>query len=133
MGLKQGLLGALLGGGIFFLFFVVGGMGGGDVKLMAAVSGWAGIHGTLTMLIATALAGGMLALAYMFFNKQVVNTMRNLGALLRFHLTSGIRPHPKLNLRDPKTVRLPYGVAIAVGALYLLLSASNLAGVIYGH
>jgi prepilin peptidase CpaA len=42
LGLRGGLLGLLLGGGIFFLLFVLGGMGGGDVKLMAAVGAWAG-------------------------------------------------------------------------------------------
>jgi hypothetical protein len=28
---------------------------------------------------------------------------------------------------------LPYGLAIAIGTLYLLFSASNITGVIYGH
>ena len=33
----------LLAGGIFYLLFLLGGMGGGDVKLMAAVGAWVGI------------------------------------------------------------------------------------------
>ena len=37
-----GLAGMLLAGGIFFLLFLLGGMGGGDVKLMAAVGAWVG-------------------------------------------------------------------------------------------
>ena len=39
-----GLAGMLLAGGIFFLLFLLGGMGGGDVKLMAAVGAWVGLR-----------------------------------------------------------------------------------------
>jgi prepilin peptidase CpaA len=131
--LEQGLLGILLGGGIFFVLFLVHGMGAGDAKLMAAVGAWVGLQGTLRVLIATALAGGVLAVVYMVFYKRVGSTFRNVGVLLRFHLTSGVRPHPELNLQGPATIRLPYGLAIAMGTLYLLISASHISGVIYGH
>ncbi len=131
--LKQGLWGALLGGGVLFLFFLVRGMGAGDVKLMAAVSAWAGFHGAVEVLIASAFAGGGLALLYMVFYKRVVSTIRNLGALLKFHLTSGIRPHPELSIQNTAAIRLPYGLAIAIGTIYVLISTSNVSGVIYGH
>jgi len=131
--LEQGVGGMLLGGGVFFVFFLVRGMGAGDVKLMAAVGAWVGPHPTLSVLIATALAGGVLAVVYMVIYKRVGSTLRNLGALLRFHLRAGVRPHPELNLQGPETIRLPYGLAIAMGTLYLLISESHISGVIYGH
>lgn len=115
----------LVGGGIFFLFFLVRGMGAGDVKLMAAVSAWVGIHQTVLVLVATALAGGILALGYIFFYKRFRQTWQNLGELLRFHLTSGIRSHPELNLQDSSTIQVPYGLAIAVGTFYALVSTSS--------
>src|SRR6476659_7129766 len=40
-------LGLLLGGGLLMIFFLMGGMGGGDVKLMAAIGAWLGIVMTL--------------------------------------------------------------------------------------
>ena len=126
--LKQGLWGALLGGGVFFLFFLVRGMGAGDVKLMGAGSAWAGLHGAVKLLIATAYAGGAIALVYIVFHKQVGTTIRNLGTLLKFHLTSGIRPHPKLSLQSKTARRLPYGLAIAIGSIYLLISSIGLRG-----
>ena len=43
VGLKGGFAGLLLAGGIFYVLFLLGGMGGGDVKLMAAVGAWAGV------------------------------------------------------------------------------------------
>ncbi len=131
--LELGLAGMLIGGGIFFLFFIVHGMGAGDVKLMAAVAAWVGLHQAFNLLIATAFAGGILALYYMIFYKRVGSTFRNLGSLLWFHLRSGVRPHPEINLQHPEAIRVPYGLAIALGALYVLISASKISGVIYGH
>src|SRR5205814_1149319 len=56
-GLWSGLQGVALAGGLFLLLFLLGGMGGGDVKLMAAVAGWAGTAQVAALLIASALAG----------------------------------------------------------------------------
>src|ERR1019366_616671 len=78
-GLAQGPAGALLGGGIFFLMFLVRGMGAGDVKLIAAVSAWVGIHSTPLVLIATAIAGGILPVFYIVFYKRVGRTVQNIG------------------------------------------------------
>jgi prepilin peptidase CpaA len=124
-GLEQGLLGALVGGGVFFLFFLLGGMGAGDVKLLAAVGAWVGTRQAVTVLIATGVAGGALALLYMVFYRSVWPTIRNLGKLLRFYLRRGIRPHPEINLAEPGRVRVPYGLAIAMGTLYLFLSTTT--------
>ena len=117
-GLRSGLLGFLLGGGIFFLLFLLGGMGGGDVKLMAAVGAWSGITQTVAVLVVTAMAGGVIAVVYMVSNKRVLEALRNALELIRHHLTSGLRPHPVLNVQEPSSLRIPYGLAIAVGTLY---------------
>lgn len=119
-GLKFGFFGMLAGGGIFYLPFLLGGMGGGDVKLMAAVGAWAGSTQTVNVLIAAAIAGGILAVGYMVFRRQVLRTLLNSVELMRYHLTSGFRPHPALNIREPNSMRIPYGLAIAIGTLYCL-------------
>jgi prepilin peptidase CpaA len=117
-GLKGGLTGMLLAGGIFYLLFLLGGMGGGDVKLMAAVGAWAGITQVMSILLVAAIAGGILAVGYMVLHRQVLETLLNTLELVRHHATSGLQPHPVLNVRQPGAVRLPYGVAIAMGTLY---------------
>lgn len=119
-GLRSGLIGMLVGGGLFYVLMIVGGMGGGDVKLMAAVSAWAGVAHIFLVLIATAIAGGILALFYVLFRKQVWRTLRNSIELMRHHLTRGFRPHPELNIHQEGSVRIPYGLAIALGTLYCL-------------
>jgi prepilin peptidase CpaA len=121
-GLLEGLLGLVLCGGAFFLLFVVHAMGGGDVKLMAAVGAWVGYHNAGIALIVCALAGGLIALGYVIVLKRYRTTLSNITSLVRFHASSGLRENPKLNLSSSDAVRMPYGVAIAAGAVGTLIS-----------
>jgi prepilin peptidase CpaA len=50
-GLAQGALGFALGFGMLFILWLIGGGGGGDVKLMGALSVWLGFHLTLLVVI----------------------------------------------------------------------------------
>jgi prepilin peptidase CpaA len=115
----DGLSAGLIGGGIFFIFFLVRGMGAGDVKLMAAVGVWSGLRQLPAVMIATALAGGILALGMMLVHKRASTTLRNVGSLFRFHVMSGLAPHPEINLQNPQALRLPYALAIAAGTIYV--------------
>jgi prepilin peptidase CpaA len=115
----DGLGAGLIGGGVFFVFFLVRGMGAGDVKLMTAVGVWSGLRQLPAVLIATALAGGLLALGYMVTRKQGFRTLRNLGALFRYHFSFGLNPHPEINLENPQAIRIPYALAIAAGTFYV--------------
>jgi prepilin peptidase CpaA len=117
-GLETGLAGALVAGAAFCVLFLVGGMGGGDVKLMAGVGAWMGPAHALVTLIATSIAGGILALAYVVVSRRFGRTLMNILKLVRYRLTSGLRPHAQLNVRHCETVRVPYGVAIAMGTFY---------------
>lgn len=119
-GLAEGLGAGLLLGGVFLVFFIARAMGAGDVKLMAAVGCLTGLRQGFVILLATALAGGVLALGQVLFRRQALRTLRNLVSLIRFHLRFGVRPHPEINLENPEAPRIPYAVATAVGTLYAL-------------
>ena len=64
----QGIMDMLLGGAVGFvvmlLIFIIsrGGMGGGDVKLSAAVGLWLGVEGTLLFLLLAFIMGGVISL-----------------------------------------------------------------------
>ena len=64
----QGVVDMLLGGAVGFavmmLIFIIshGGMGGGDVKLSAAVGLWLGVEGTLLFLLLAFIMGGVISL-----------------------------------------------------------------------
>lgn len=117
-GALDGLMAGLVGGGVFFLLFLVRGMGAGDVKLMTAIGMWAGLRHVVAIMLVTAIAGGILALGYMVARKRGLSTLRNVGALLRFHLVAGLAPHPEINLENPQAIRIPYALAIAAGTFY---------------
>jgi prepilin peptidase CpaA len=116
-GLKSGAFGMLLAGGLFLFLFVLGAMGGGDMKLMAAVGAWVGSEEVMTLILAAALAGGVLAIGRIIFRNMLGETLRNTIRLIFYRFTSGMQPHPELNVQAPGSQRVPFGVAIAVGAL----------------
>jgi len=122
-GLKSGLAGGLIGGGIFLLLYLLRAMGAGDVKLMAAVGCIAGAGSIIQIVTACALAGGVMAVVVMLYKKRAARTMRNVGELLKFRATHGTAIHPSMNIDNPESVRLPYAVAIAAGALYPLVAS----------
>lgn len=114
--LLSAALAGLLGGGVFLVFYLAGGMGAGDVKLMAAVCCLAGLSAVAQVLVGAALAGGLAALLVAALRRRTQATLTNVGRLLAHHARSGLRPHAELNLNHAQTLRLPYGLAIAAGA-----------------
>ncbi|MBQ7198599.1 MAG: prepilin peptidase, partial [Selenomonadaceae bacterium] len=57
------LIAAIIGGGIFLLLAILsrGGIGGGDIKLVAVLGMWLGIEKLLNVIIIAAIAGGIVA------------------------------------------------------------------------
>lgn len=97
---------AFLGALVLYRFRL---MGGGDLKLMAAVALWIGIGGLPELLILTALAGGAFALGLIVLRRLLT------GALVAQSVFSQVTL-PRLLLPGEK---VPYGVAIAVGGIFL--------------
>ena len=91
---------ALLAGMIMFAF---GWVGGGDAKLFAACGLWVGLSAAAPFLLWTAITGGVLAAA-LIFGRRATGYLPGFGpAWLRRLLAEG--------------EGVPYGVAIAAGAL----------------
>lgn len=99
LGLGAG--GALLVAGI--AMFALRWIGGGDAKLMAAAGVWLGWGAILPFLLWTAVVGGALAVTLLFARKLSVWLPAFAPAWLRRLVTPG--------------ENVPYGVAIAAGAL----------------
>ncbi len=89
-----------------FVFFVLRLSGGGDVKLLAAVSIWAGPTLVLPFLMVTALAGGVVSLIALV--KTIPGRLRPAG-----RIGFSMRETPAMQ------ERVPYGVAISVGGIYV--------------
>ena len=119
-GLGDSALAGLIAGGIFLIFFLAGGMGAGDVKLMAAVGCFAGLSSLRMVVIATVIAGAVFALVVGIYNGRLCETLRNVVALLQHHSQQGLKPHPDLNLTNARTLRIPFALPIAAGCLFTL-------------
>ncbi len=109
-----------------------GAMGGGDVKLLSAISLWAGFeknpfgpliveHFLFDYLILVALCGGGLSLGLLILRRLVVG-------LLLFQSTPQNVTLPRYLL--PRE-HLPYGVAIALPAVYLAIKLPLLGGFLF--
>jgi len=69
LSLGQALLGLALGGGVMLLIMILsrGGMGAGDVKLMALLGFYVGVPGTLLVFFLSFLAGGLVGVVLLLF------------------------------------------------------------------
>jgi prepilin peptidase CpaA len=116
-GLADAAAAGLIAGAIFLIFFLAGGMGGGDVKLMAAIGCISGLSHLGLTVIATAIAGGVFAVAVSLWHRRLRETFRNAVAVLLHHGRRGFEPHPELNLTNARTLRLPFALPVAAGCL----------------
>ncbi len=110
----------LICGGIFLVFYLAGGMGAGDVKLIAAVGSLCGLHNIAAVLALTGIAGGVMAIALALLRGQLKQTLANVIALVSHHRSEGLTPHPQLNVLNTATIRLPYALAITAGCALTL-------------
>jgi prepilin peptidase CpaA len=117
-GLADAALAGLMAGSLFLVFFVAGGMGGGDVKLMAAIGCISGLLHLALIAVATAIAGGAFAIAVGLYHGRLRETAQNVGDLLLHYARRGLRPHPDLNLANARTLRLPFALPVAAGCLF---------------
>jgi prepilin peptidase CpaA len=115
-GLTGSLLGLAVGFLPFFALYLLGGLGGGDVKLMAAVGALMGYPFILNALVTSVLVGGLIALLLVIWEGKLWQAIRFLG------LTVGRVFIPGLQ-REPLSARqnVPFGVAICLGSFLTLL------------
>jgi prepilin peptidase CpaA len=69
LGAWYAIAGVAAGFGVFLIFYLLGGMGGGDIKLMAGFGALLGAGRTLEAALWTAAAGGLLALFVLGFRE----------------------------------------------------------------
>lgn len=79
---------------VFLVFFALGMMGGGDVKLIAALALWFPLGTMVTLLTVMAIVGGVLTL----------------GMMIRHRIR-----------KEEQPLEVPYGIAIALAGLWAIL------------
>ena len=119
-GFIHAALGLVAGGAIFFPFFALGGMGAGDVKLMAALGAWLGWQPVLFTAMYGAAAGGVLAIIVALSAGYLRQAFTNLWRMIMHWRIAGVEPVPELTLEGGRGPRLAYAIPIFVGLLVTL-------------
>jgi prepilin peptidase CpaA len=119
-GLGTATGGWLMGAALFMPFFLLGGMGAGDVKLIAALAAWLGPWQSVWLAIFAGVAGGVLAVGLALARGYLQTARSNLFLMLMHWRAHGLTPVPGMTLRDSAAPRLAYAIPIAIGALCTL-------------
>lgn len=122
-GLAQSLGGIALAVAVTGILCWLRGMGLGDLKLCAAVGAWVGPAQLGTALVATGLAGGILALIWAAWHGSLNASLDASTELIAEFWRRGVRPHPKLVLESASARTMPYAPAIALGTIFSFYSA----------
>jgi prepilin peptidase CpaA len=129
MGLGFSAAGFCIGIFVFFIPYLMGGMGAGDAKLMGAAGAMLGPKGVIIAAVISIVFGGIYAMVLLAIHHDFSRSLlRRAGITLKtFLLTSQIILIP--SGKDEKKPTLYYGVPIALGTMcyvYLKITGSNL-------
>lgn len=118
-GLVVSLEGLGLGLGLFLMFYLMGGMGAGDVKLMAVVGSFLGPRGVLYAAMLTGLLGGIYAVAAMASCWGLRATVQQIVAMLT---TLSFPQEGTLSSTKRAPFRLRYALVISLGTLLSMMA-----------
>jgi prepilin peptidase CpaA len=117
-GLKTSGLGFLVGFGALLVLFVFSWMGGGDVKLMAAVGALKGYPFVVSALFYSLLVGVFIGVVMLIWNRKTLRAFKNIFLFMASRITSSI---PKHDLQPAETTKIPFGLAIVLGTIWAIV------------
>jgi prepilin peptidase CpaA len=95
-GAQHAMTGWVTGLFLFMPLFLLGGMGAGDVKLLAALGTWLGAGDTFWLAVYASIAGGVIAVVMALQRGYLKTAFSNLGGLMRFWWFFGVKPLPAI-------------------------------------
>jgi len=129
--LADSFVGVLFGFASLIVLYIIGGMGAGDVKLMAAVGAWLGMPLTFYVFIASSLAAGVYSIGLVVWTGQVGETDVNLQILwLRLasvgrYLGSDDKVESEVRRSDRRKRIIPFAAMVAIGLVATLIWIKN--------
>ena len=117
------VLGIFVGGAIPFVLFAIGGMGAGDVKLMAGIGAWVGPWPALAVLLLEKLIGLVLVLTQATVQGRVRLLLRNSAmiAVNLLYIRETGAAHAEQTGRSCRSIDRPLPFAVPTFAALLLL------------
>jgi prepilin peptidase CpaA len=112
LGALRGMEGLAVGFACWLPFYALGWLGAGDVKLFAAAGAWLGPARAIEGSLIAALLGALIAILWMLRTRGLRSAVETLGIATALPSVLTESPSPASEAKS-----LPYGVAIAAGAL----------------
>lgn len=125
-GLAWSLLGTVVGLALLLPLYSIGGMGAGDVKLLAGIGAWAWSTATLYAFCISAIIGGVIAIGMVLWRRDWHHHLAQFWSIT----------NEVLEVRDPNVLAviaaerkssmllLPYGIPITIGTIaYFVVTA----------
>jgi prepilin peptidase CpaA len=122
-GAKSSLAGAGLALVLLLPLVLMRALGAGDWKLMGAVGAFLGPVLFLFVLLGSIFVSGLMAIVEMMRTQRVKETFHNLFELVHGFFSFGLRANPEISLDNPRLLKLPFGVAVAISTLACFCAA----------
>ncbi len=120
-GLTAAVVGAIATGGLLVPPYALGGVGGGDVKMMAAFGALVGPTVGLLGLAVGMILGGVFAVAHLArigrLGEKLASTWNLLSGAWRQRTAAAL----SISAEAPDAVALPYSLPLGIGSLAVLL------------
>lgn len=118
-GLGWSMVGTAVGLALLLPAYAIGGMGAGDVKLLAGVGAWVGASLTFYAFVVSAVVGGLIAVVMVLWRRkwqhhknQFMNILGEILIIRNPDQLSEIAAERKSTM-----MLLPYGIPIAIGSI----------------
>lgn len=106
-----------LGLAMWLPIYALGGMGAGDVKLIAAIGAWIGPGAVIYAALYAAVAGGFMAAGVAIAQRCVRQTYDNIQLLILHWRVAGFTPHAQIALGTASSPRLAYAIPVFIGTV----------------
>jgi len=117
-GLWSGFLGLALGFGLLIIPYLLGGMGAGDVKALAALGAWLGPQSTFSLFVYMGICGGLLILLILGWRGVLWSHVRQ-GWIYLNRLCGRYPPDTETPGGQGPKQKIPYALALALGMAVL--------------
>ncbi|MEN3046537.1 MAG: A24 family peptidase [Candidatus Hydrothermales bacterium] len=122
-GFVNSLIGAFIAFAFFYIFFQLGGVGGGDVKLITGIGSWIAYPSILLIIFLTSIAGLLISLIYSFLKGNTLVVLRGvvregkegfIGFLNSLYAKRSCFYDKERSFK----LHIPYSLAIAFGTFF---------------
>jgi prepilin peptidase CpaA len=118
--LAQGAAGWAVGALVFIVPFALRGLGGGDVKLLAALGCWIGPADAIWLALYTGIAGGLMAVVVSAAHGYLHRALQNVWLLLCHWRVAGLTALDEITLDSSSAPKLAYALPILAGTLAVI-------------